>query len=293
MFYLGEYDEEAAKEIKSFLGEAGLKVEIKPCLVMDEETTYSLKDRLSGIKELIKDTAQIERYISALRTVLPLATPENFDDLFLKELDPIITEKRDKILALSKNPESFSPEDQEALKFGSTEWMNNALSIARAHSFASMIRSLNDIKIGEPLENKLDDPVLEITVDPKEYDPRPEQKRCSIDFYLEKAFNIFVDEFTTPLASEIDEEFWDDYPSEAQRLKILGLLIEKLAISPTSRKMDFELFTEECTLHLEDKEEGTVLNVIGEDAAEELARVLEKSGVIKWKGDMLKWKNKD
>ena len=118
---------------------------------------------------------------------------------------------------------------------------------------------------------------------------RPEQMKCDIDFYLEKAVNIFVDEFTTPLASDLNDEFWDEYPSEAQRLKVLGLLIEKLATSPTSRKMDFAEFAEECTMTLED--EGSVLNVYGEDVAEDLARVLEKSGVVKWKGDKLKWKS--
>jgi hypothetical protein len=291
MFYLGEYDEDTAKEIKSYLDDAGLKVETRPCLVMEEETTCAIKDKLSGIKELIEDTSQFERYLTALRSVLPQATPENFDDLFLKELDPLLMEKRDKILALSENPESLSSEETEALKFGSDEWLNNALCISRAHTFARMIMFQNDIKIGEPIGNKLDDPVLEIPIDPEKYDPRPEQKRYSIDFYLDKAVKIFVDEFTTPLACDLDDEFWDDYPSEAQRLRVLGLLIEKLATSPSSRKMDFEQFAEECYIHL--KDEGSSLNVDGEDAAEELARVLEKSGVLKWKGDKLKWKGKD
>jgi hypothetical protein len=289
MFYLGEYDEETAKEIKSYLDKAGLKVDTRSCLVMEEETTYTLKDRLSAFKELIEDSSKFEQYLSALRSVLPQATPENFDDLFLKELDPLMMEKRDKILALSENPESLSPEEGESLKFGSEEWMKNALFISRAHTFAGMILCLNDIKIGEPIENKLDDPVIEITVDPDNYETRPEQMKCDIDFYLEKAVNIFVDEFTTPLASDLNDEFWDEYPSEAQRLKILGLLIEKLATSPASRKMDFAEFAEECTMTL--KDESSVLNIYGEEVAEDLARVLEKSGVVKWKGDMLKWKS--
>lgn len=290
MFYLGEYEEEAAKEIKGYLDKAGLKVETKPCLMIEEDTTYTLKDRLSKIKDVIGDTSQIERHLSTLRSVLPHATPENFEDLFLKELDPLMMEKKDRILAMSENPESFSPEEREALKIGSKEWTDNALSIARARTLASMILFLNEIKIGEPLENKLDDPVIEIAIYPEDYDPRPEQLKCDIDFYLEKSFNIFVDEFTTPLAEDIDDEFWDAYPSEAHRLKALGLLIEKLATSPSSRKMDFVQFAEECNLHLED--EGSALNVYGDEVAEELARVLEKSGVLKRKGEMVKWRKK-
>jgi hypothetical protein len=291
MFYLGEYDEETAKEIKSYLDKAGLKVETRSCLVMEEETTYTIKDKLSAIRELVEDSGEFERYFSALRSVLPQATNENFEELFLREVDPLMMEMRDKILALSENSESLSPEDMESLKFGSEEWMNNALSISRARTFAGMILSINDIKIGEPLGNKLDDPNIEITVDPEDYETRPEQMKCDIDFYLEKSVNVFVDEFTTPLACDLNDEFWDEYPSEAQRLKVLGLLIEKLATSPASRKMDFAQFAEECDMTLED--EGSVLNVYGEEVAEDLARVLEKSGVVKWKGDKLKWKSND
>ncbi len=291
MFYLGEYEEETAKEIKSYLDKAGLKVDTRSCLVMEEETTYTLKDRLSAVKELIVDKSQLEQYLSALKNVLPLATHDNFEDLFLKELDPLMMEKRDKILALSENSESLSPEEEESLKFGSEEWMNSSLLVSRARIFSDMILSLNDIKIGEAIENKLDDPIIEISVDPDDYKDRPEQMKCDIDFYLEKAVNIFVDEFTTPLAIDLNDEFWDTYPSEAQRLKVLGLLIEKLATSPDSRKMDFAEFTEECNMTL--KDDGSVLNVYGDDVAEDLARVLEKSGVVKWKGDKLKWKSKD
>ncbi len=110
MLYLGEYDEETAKEIKSYLDEAGLNVETKPCLVMEEEITYAVKDKLSAVKELIEDTNQFERYLSAMRSVLPQATPENFEELFLKKLDPLMMVKRDKILELSENPESFTTE---------------------------------------------------------------------------------------------------------------------------------------------------------------------------------------
>ncbi len=290
MFYLGEYDEETAKEIKEYLDKAGLKVETRSCLVMEDESTYTIKEKLSALKELKEvDYEQYERYLSALKNVLPQATTENFEDLFLKSVDPLMMEKKDKILALNENPESFPPEDREALKFGSDEWMKNTLSIARARTFAAMVLFQNDITIGEDVEAKLDDPIIEITVDPDDYKTIPEKIKCEIDFYLDKSILIFVDEFTTPLASDITDEFWDEYPLEAQRLKVLGLLIEKLAASPTSRKMDFAEFAEECNLTLED--EGSVLNVYGDDVAEDLARVLEKGGVVKWKGDKLKWKS--
>jgi hypothetical protein len=149
-------------------------METKPCLAMEEETTYALKDKLSAVKELIEDTSQFEHYLSAMRNVLPRATPENFEELFLKELDQLMMEKRDKILKLSENPESLTQEERKSLKFGSDEWMNNVLCISRARTFADTIIFQNDILIGKSFENKLDDPVLDTSVDPEEYDPRQE-----------------------------------------------------------------------------------------------------------------------
>jgi hypothetical protein len=290
MFYLGEYDEETAKEIKEYLDKAGLKVETRSCLMMEDESTYTIKEKLSALKEHKEvDWEQYELYLSALKNVLPQATTENFEDLFLKSVDPLMMEKRDKILGLIENPESFSPEDREALKFGSDEWMKNTLGVTRARTFAAMVLFQNDIKIGEDVGAKLDDPIIEITIDPGDYKTIPEKIKCEIDFYLDKSILIFVDEFTSPLASDLADEFWDEYPSEAQSLKVLGLLIEKLAASPASRKMDFAEFAKECNLSLEDG--GSVLNVYGDDVAEDLARVLEKGGVVKWKGDKLKWKS--
>ena len=135
----------------------------------------------------------------------------------------------------------------------------------------------------------MEDPLLKIPVDASKYDPEPEQLKTTIEFHLEKSVGVYADEFTTPLSSELDEEFCDLYPEEYECLRALGLLIEKLATSPTSRKMDLGEFTENCSMLLED-DEGDVL-IDGKNVAEELAKVLEKSDVVKLKGDKIKWKS--
>ncbi len=61
------------------------------------------------------------------------------------------------------------------------------------------------------------------------------------------------------------------------------MLIEKLATSPTSRKMDFGEFIENCSMHLKD-EDGDDLLIDGKEVAEELAKVLEKSDVREGQG---------
>ncbi len=302
MFNLGEYDEEEAKEIRTFLSDARIRVELKPSLVVEKEETCSLHGRYSQLKDVAKDMSEYERYLSALKSVLPRSTTEEeFNELFMKELDPASMEKRDKILALCESrkrlsedekdseSEKISEEEKESLDFSSNEWLNFLIRSGKAEIFAKSVLSLNDIKIGETVENKLDDPLLDIPVDPSEYDPEPEQLKTTIEFHLEKSFEIYVDEFTTPLSSELDEEFSDLYPEEYESLRALGLLIEKLATSPTSRKMNFDEFIENCSIRLEDDDADLLID--GKDVAEDLAKVLEKSDVLKVKGDKVKWKS--
>ncbi len=290
MFNLGEYDEDEAKEIRTFLSDAGIRVELKTSLVIFEEQTCSLHGRLSELRSLTKDMDDYERYLTVLKSVLPRSTTEEeFEELFMEELDPTMTEKRNKIQALSQDPDSLSEVEKESLSFNSTEWLGFLLRSNEAKKFAMSVLSLNDIKIGEPLDNKLEDPLLEIPVDASKYDQEPEQLKTTIEFHLEKSVGVYADEFTTPLSSELDEEFCDLYPEEYESLRALGLLIEKLATSPTSRKMDFGEFIENCSMLLKD-DDGDVL-IDGKKVAEELAKVLEKSDVVKLKGDKVKWKS--
>jgi len=291
MFNLGEYDEEEAKEIRTFLIDVGIRVELKPSIVVMEEQTCSLHGRQSLLKDVAKDMSEYEGYLSVLKSVLSRSmTEEEFDEFFMEELDPTMTEKRAKIMALSENPDSLSEAEKESLEFNSTEWMGFLLKSGTARIFVDSVLSLNDIKIGEPVGDKLDDPLLDVPVNSRDYDPKPEQLKTTIEFHLEKAVGIYADEFTTPLSSELDEEFSDLYPEEYQNLRVLGLLIEKLATSPTSRKMDFGEFIENCSMRLKD-EDGDDLLIDGKEVAEELAKVLEKSDVVKVKGDKVKWKS--
>ena len=291
MFNLGEYDEEEAKEIRTFLIDAGIRVELKPSIVVMEEQTCSLHGRHSLLKDVAKDMSEYEGYLSVLKSVLPRSTTEEeFDELFMAELDPTMTEKRAKIMALSEDHDSLSEAEKESLELNSTEWMSFLLRSGTARIFVDSVLSLNDIKIGEPVGDKLDDPLLDVPVNSRDYDPKPEELKTTIEFHLEKAVEVYADEFTTPLSSELDEEFSDLYPEEYQNLRVLGLLIEKLATSPTSRKMDFAEFIENCSMHLKD-EDGDDLLIDGKEVAEELAKVLEKSDVVKVKGDKVKWKS--
>ena len=80
MFYLGEYDEDTAKEIKRHLDKAGLKVEVKSCLVIDEETTYYIKDKMSAISELTEDDTRQQDDLNSLDELRTLAIDVDYLD---------------------------------------------------------------------------------------------------------------------------------------------------------------------------------------------------------------------
>jgi len=64
--------------------------------------------RQSLLKDVAKDMSEYEGYLSVLKSVLSRSTnEEEFDEFFMEELDPTMTEKRAKIMALSENPDSF------------------------------------------------------------------------------------------------------------------------------------------------------------------------------------------
>lgn len=332
MLYLGEYDELDAKEIKRDLERAGIKSELKPCLKVNSDSRYYLKERMSALKELIEapDHEKLMRYLEAMKGVTAQATEDDFEDLYLRALYPEMMARLDEITAQLEKEEGSDEDvgaeeaigedkeekegsvENEVKEEGSGEGEDTGAVVERdeneidhqltldnevreyskktrdAMSFAWMIFNNNDVNIGEAVEEKLDDPVLVLYVDPEKLNTKSEQLMCKVRFELEKTAMIFVDEFTTPLVDELDEEFWDLNPTEAEDIKSMGLLIEALTKSPRNRRMDLSEFEDGCVLELEQDMATVVID--GSDVAEELAKVLEKNGVIKIKGDRIKWK---
>ena len=144
----------------------------------------------------------------------------------------------------------------------------------------------NDIQIGEDLGGKLDDPILRVFDDD---DPEEESElaKTTTIFTVDPRAQIFVDEFSAVLADELDDEFEDVYEKEYMRLVLLGKLISELE-EPSSGKMDMDAFRKRCEFEMENN--GDLLKIKGGRAAMELARSLEKNGIIKVKGESVKWK---
>jgi hypothetical protein len=293
MFKLGEYYEGETKPIVNYLKDAGIKVEQKISLYAILDDSDYLEGRLSELRGEIKDIEIYERYLVALRAALAKsATPDDVRDQFYSELDPVWAEKKRQAEDILTNPSALSDEEKEVARKKLMEIMDeintkDAVEMAKAFDFAMTTLSRNEILPDQDVGDRLADPILRIMIDPEEYnDHKLLRQTFFVDF--EKQYELYIDEFSAPLYEELDEEFEDGYPEEYFKIRALGILMKDLAEEASPGKIDMESFAERCDLELENK--GNIISIDGTDVAEEIARVLEKNGVIKVKGDMIKWR---
>lgn len=287
MFKLGEYDVDEARDIADYLKDAGLKVDIRTFTNCQMELFHYLEGKMSEIKEEIdeKRFARYSRYMDAFRKVLAEgATAEDYSDKLELELDPQVNEKR-KILG-EMLADTCSDEEREAKSREHPNLMSDLVDLNNATSFVESVLERNNIHIGEFPLSRLDDPVVRIFADDVKDDESRLAKTTTV-FTVDPMAEVFVDEFTAIFSEEIGEEFEEEYHEEYARLFFLGKLISELA-EPLSGKVNMETFIERCQFQMENK--GNLLEIDGCRAAEELARSLEKNGIIKVKGDSIKWK---
>ena len=289
MFYLGEFDEAEAKEVRGFLNKAGIRAEQRPSINVDAGTNYSLEGRLSRLKETIKDLEKYERSLAVLKNIFPRCkTNEEFNVLFMNELDPSWDDKKRKLLTLQESPESLTEEERDSITENSKKWTSDLIQSVFSISFAKTVLDRNGVKIGESLGDEFDDPLLDIPINLDDYDPVPENFKRNYRFNFFRAMAIYVDEITVLQAGDLDEKFQEKYSEESQKLRILGYLMEELVQSHPPQKMDLEEFAELCFIQKEDRN-GCIL-IDGSSVAEELAKALEKGGVLKFKGKSIKWR---
>ena len=288
MFLLGEYYEDEARDIADCLKEVGMKVDIRTFTASRLEVLHYLEGRMSVLKGKLEETdyARYERYLNALRKVLAAgAGPEDFRERFHLELDPQIHEKRSQFAEILKA--DLPEEEREAKMKDFTGIRADLLDVYSAESFIDTVLDRNDIEIGEDVGSKLDDPILRVIDEREDLEEESELARTTTVFTVEPRAQVFVDEFYAVLAEDLDDEFEDEYEREYLCLVFLGKLISDLK-EPSPGKVDLEAFRERCEFEMEKK--GDLLEINGRRAAEELARSLEKNGILKVKGDSVKWK---
>ena len=135
--------------------------------------------------------------------------------------------------------------------------------------------------------DRLDDPIVRIPYLPEDGEEESRFAKITTALTFNPRAAVFIDEFSAALADELDEEFRDEYEDEFFEIYYLGEIISNLMKS-SSGKMGANTFYEMCAFQKED--DGNILKVNGRRVGQEIARSLEKNGIIKVKGDSVKWK---
>ncbi len=283
MFKVGEYYEDEAKTLANYLKDAGIKVDIRGLVLARTEYSASLQGKLSMVKEKAGTTgmAKREQYLFALKNTLEKgATSETFEDLFLEEVVPGWKESVAKFRLLPENDSEIDEVNQDSY---ARTWAECIVAV----DFAEKVINLNDIEFGSPIGDRLDDPIISIPVSSDYEDTKEPLLFQRMDVDMVKKYEITIDEFSASLFDEIDEEFQDEFGDEFLKIRSMGLIIEHLVDVMEKGKMDIEDFAELCDVQFGDK---WLMNIEGSEVAEEIARSLEKMGMLKMKGNTIKWK---
>jgi hypothetical protein len=309
MFKLGEYCEEYARPIADHLKKAGFKVELKPSINSYEETDSFLQGRFSELKVDIKDKdtfERYERYLNVLKKVLEeKPSHEDFTRKYIFELFPTLEEKKAKVIEVldslehekdakageetagdaNDQPDENRINEMKDLAYDLSEIFTEGEEV---REFLDSVLRLNEIEPGEDIGDLLDDPVVAIPVDLDDYgEDHPRMKKV-LSVYLDKCYDLYIDELSAIYSDRLDDEFIEQYTDEHLKIVSLDFLLSNLIKNHSSEKMDIPDFKDECALVIELK--GRTMKVIGYDVAEEIARALEKNGMIKIKGNTIRWK---
>jgi len=179
MFKVGEYCEDEAKSIASYLRDAGFKIDIKGLVVARTDFTACLQGKMSEMKERNKLTLKHESFLAAIKaSVEEATTEEGFRDLFLTELDPDWRNKRDRLDLERRSTEEM---DEETRKDVGKSFAGYIVAL----DFAENVLNLNEISFGEPIGGRLEDPLVDISVDPRDFDPEDLllRERLDVDLY--------------------------------------------------------------------------------------------------------------
>jgi hypothetical protein len=280
MFKVGEYYEEDAKIVAGYLKDAGFKVDIRGMVLAMTDYSASLQGKLSLVKEKT-EIQKREEYLSALKKALEKgANPETFEDLFLEEIVPGWKENLAKFRWIKENELKVDEETEDSL---ARIWAECIVAV----DFAQKVIDLNGIEFGSPVGSLLDDPIVSIPVGADYPDVDDPLIINSMEVDLVKKYEITIDELSASLFDEIDDEFKDEFGDEFLRIRSLGLIMRHVMDIAEKGKMDIEDFADLCDIEFGDR---WSMSIEGSEVAEEIARSLEKNGMLKMKGKSIKWK---
>ncbi len=309
MFKVGEFYEDEAKSVAAYLKDAGLKVDIKGFVVARTEYLASFQGKLSELKVKLSDVEGMpeliekrERYLSAMKAALEKgAADETFRDIYMSELIPNWNEKLEKFRALRGPPEEINEGsvevgeisgDADEISGEADEEVQDNLFETMIESvvsidFAEKVMDLNDLEFGSPVGNLLDDPVITLPANPNDCDSDDPLVYQRMEVNMEKMYEITIDEFSASRFDKIDEDFQEEFSREFLAIRSMGLVSMGVIDAAEKGKMDIEEFADLCNFESGDRWH---LSIDGSMVAEEIARSFEKMGMLKMKGNTVKWK---
>jgi hypothetical protein len=290
MLKLGEYEQDEARDIADILKGVGIRVELRPCISTRVDHDMWLEGRLSELKEESDVMENYERHLEALKEALEEgASPEDIEDRILRKINPDWNDEWGELsdsfiewLSLPDDRKDEMPED-------GMNYITSMVMASFVEEFVESTLSLNEITIGEDVGERLDDPILRVDVDMEDYPPDHKLARVKSSVNFEKSMDVYIDEFDSPLVEDSDEVFREDFPNEYFIISVLGMMIDDLLEAPeSSRKIDMDEFRDLCEFEVDFS--GNILEVDAWEVADDIAKVLEKRGIVKIKGDQVKWK---
>jgi len=293
MIKLGDYGEDEAKRLINDLSKAKIKYDTRIHFMIDHFKTDCLEGRFSELKKVLKDTQKIEQTLNILRTVLGRKPePDKFKELFLKEYNPLREAEKSQIAEIlnrvSGNFQALDENDKNKI----SQIFLKASDDEQAYYEANSILHRNKIEIGEEIAGRLDDPIVRATRNLKDLGLEKDHPlvKQTVIISAQKEVEVFIDEFTTILAlkGDFDVSFFDRFPAECSKISVLGSLLGELSKRPSSGKLSMDEFTKKCAKEFDNN--GSLIIADFQEYAADLARILEKNGIVKLKGNSIKWK---
>ncbi|OPY54329.1 MAG: hypothetical protein A4E49_01148 [Methanosaeta sp. PtaU1.Bin112] len=293
MIKLGDYKEEEAKKLTTDLKKAQIKYDVRIHPVIDHFKVDCLEGRFSELKVILKDTEKIEHTIMILKSILSQRpSPDAFKELFLKEYNPLRESERDQMAQiLNKVSGNFQSLDEDDKKKVSQIFLKSA-DDEQSYYEAMSVLHRNNIEVGAEIGDLLDDPIIRTTRDLAELGLEKDHPlvRQTIIISAKKVAEVFIDEFSSisALNGVFDNSFFERFPAEYCKISALGSLLKELAERPSAGKMSMNEFAQICAKEFDNN--GHLLIADFLDYASDLARILEKHGLIKIKGESIKWR---
>jgi hypothetical protein len=295
MIKLGDYSEEEAKKLIGDLRTAGIKYDTRSHFTITHLRKDSLEGRLSQLKEVLLDTQKIERTLETLKSVLAESPePGKFKELFLKEYNPLRENEKKQIAEILHKADGNFQALEENDKNKINEIFLKASDDEQSYYEAMSILHRNRIEIGDEIGDRLDNPIVRVTMDLGELglDRDHPLVKSTIIVSAQKEIAFFVDEFSAVLALNGDfaSDFFDRFPAECTKISLLGSLLHDLSIRPPSGKLSLDEFADKCAKEFDN--DGNIIIADLQQMSADLARILEKNGIVKIKGNAIKWKLK-